>query len=159
VSASAGALCPDSGSGPVPLAREQEATARKLLRPVPSAAAPAIGSAQRKVPPGTDRDSDARPGREVLAAARPRGLLSAMRMHYNGSMFKAVRDSDWSARHIAAHGVTLERSGRPSLNAPTGPFLGGTERHWPTARLTRAATSWWWQWMKMARHSSSRPAT
>jgi hypothetical protein len=27
-------------------------------------------------------------------------------------MFKAVRDSDWSARHIAAHDVTLDEGGQ-----------------------------------------------
>jgi uncharacterized protein len=31
-----------------------------------------------------------------------------MRMHYNWVVFKAIRDSDWSADHIAAHGVTLD---------------------------------------------------
>jgi hypothetical protein len=34
-------------------------------------------------------------------------MLFAIRMHYDGLVFKAVRDSDWSADHIAAHRVTL----------------------------------------------------
>jgi uncharacterized protein len=41
-----------------------------------------------------------------------------MRMHYNGSMFKTVRDSDWSARHIAAHGVTLDEVREAILERP-----------------------------------------
>jgi hypothetical protein len=46
-----------------------------------------------------------------------------MRMHYNEGVFKAVRDSDWSADHVAAHGVTLDEvRERLSSNTPTGPF-------------------------------------
>ena len=41
-----------------------------------------------------------------------------MRMHYNGVVFKAVRDSDWSADHIAAHGVTLEEVREAILERP-----------------------------------------
>jgi uncharacterized protein len=33
-------------------------------------------------------------------------------------MFKAVRDSDWSARHIAAHGVTLDEVREAVLEHP-----------------------------------------
>jgi uncharacterized protein len=44
-------------------------------------------------------------------------------MHYDSVMFKAIRDSDWSADHIAAHGVTLDEVReaileRPSLAVP-----------------------------------------
>jgi uncharacterized DUF497 family protein len=41
-----------------------------------------------------------------------------MRMHYNDGMFKAVRDSDWSADHIAAHGVTLDEVREAILERP-----------------------------------------
>ena len=41
-----------------------------------------------------------------------------MRMHYNGLMFKAVRDSDWSANHIAAHDVTLDEVREAILERP-----------------------------------------
>jgi uncharacterized protein len=33
-------------------------------------------------------------------------------------MFKAVRDSDWSARHIAAHNVTLDEVREAILERP-----------------------------------------
>jgi hypothetical protein len=33
-------------------------------------------------------------------------------------VFKAVRDSDWSARHIAAHGVTLDEVREAILERP-----------------------------------------
>jgi hypothetical protein len=52
-----------------------------------------------------------------MASARGGGL-TAMRMHYNGGMFKAVRDSDWSADHIAAHGVTLDEVREAILEHP-----------------------------------------
>ena len=41
-----------------------------------------------------------------------------MRMHYNAYVFKAVRDSDWSAHHIAAHGVTLGEVREAILERP-----------------------------------------
>jgi uncharacterized DUF497 family protein len=41
-----------------------------------------------------------------------------MRMHYNWAVFKAIRDSDWSADHIAAHGVTLEEVREALLERP-----------------------------------------
>jgi len=47
-----------------------------------------------------------------------RGIPHAMRMHYNGLMFKAVRDSDWSANHIAAHDVTLDEVREAILERP-----------------------------------------
>jgi uncharacterized protein len=39
-------------------------------------------------------------------------------MHYNRNVFKAVRDSDWSADHIAAHGVTLDEVREAILERP-----------------------------------------
>ncbi len=39
-------------------------------------------------------------------------------MHYNGAVFKAIRDSDWSADHIAAHGVTLDEVREAILEGP-----------------------------------------
>jgi hypothetical protein len=49
-------------------------------------------------------------------------------MHYNWVVYKAVRDSDWSADHIAAHGVTLDEVGEAILEHPhwTVPGRGGT---------------------------------
>jgi uncharacterized protein len=41
-----------------------------------------------------------------------------MRMHYNWMMFRAIRDSDWSADHIAAHGVTLDEVREAILERP-----------------------------------------
>ncbi len=41
-----------------------------------------------------------------------------IRMHYNRVVFKAVRDSDWSAGHIAAHGVTLDEVREAILEHP-----------------------------------------
>jgi uncharacterized protein len=34
-------------------------------------------------------------------------------------MFKAIRDSDWSADHIAAHGVTLDEVREAILERPS----------------------------------------
>lgn len=42
-----------------------------------------------------------------------------MRMHYNGRVFKAVQDSEWSASHIAAHGVTLDEVREAILERPS----------------------------------------
>jgi hypothetical protein len=39
-------------------------------------------------------------------------------MHYDGGVFKAVRDSGWSADHIAAHGVTLDEVREAILERP-----------------------------------------
>ncbi len=39
-------------------------------------------------------------------------------MHYNTDVFKAVRDSDWSAAHIAAHDVTLDEVREAILEHP-----------------------------------------
>jgi uncharacterized DUF497 family protein len=39
-------------------------------------------------------------------------------MHYNAVVFRAIRDSDWSADHIAAHGVTLEEVREAILERP-----------------------------------------
>ena len=41
-----------------------------------------------------------------------------MRMHYNDSVFKAVQESEWSASHIAAHGVTLNEVREAILERP-----------------------------------------
>jgi uncharacterized DUF497 family protein len=39
-------------------------------------------------------------------------------MHYDRVVFKTVRDSDWSADHIAAHGVTLDEVREAVLEHP-----------------------------------------
>lgn len=43
---------------------------------------------------------------------------SAIRMHYNDRKLKKVRDSDWSAGHIAAHDVTLDEVREAILEHP-----------------------------------------
>jgi hypothetical protein len=49
-------------------------------------------------------------------------------MHYNGGVFKSVRDSDWSASHVAGHGVTLDEVREAILERPywTVPGREGT---------------------------------
>jgi hypothetical protein len=42
----------------------------------------------------------------------------AMRMQYTVVMFKAVRYSDWSADHIAAHGVSMDEVREAILQRP-----------------------------------------
>jgi uncharacterized protein len=39
-------------------------------------------------------------------------------MHYNGVVFSTVRDSGWSADHVAAHGVTLDEVREAILERP-----------------------------------------
>ena len=39
-------------------------------------------------------------------------------MHYNRVVLKTVRDSDWSADHIAGHGVTLDEVRQAVLEHP-----------------------------------------
>jgi len=39
-------------------------------------------------------------------------------MHYTGVVFKSVRDSDWSADHVAVHGVTLDEVREAILERP-----------------------------------------
>jgi uncharacterized protein len=41
-----------------------------------------------------------------------------MQMQYNTGVFKAVRDSGWSAGHIAAHGVSLDEVREAILEHP-----------------------------------------
>lgn len=45
-----------------------------------------------------------------------------------GGVFKAVRDSNWSARHIAGHDVTLDEVREAVLERPywSAPGRGGT---------------------------------
>src|SRR5260370_24175337 len=45
-------------------------------------------------------------------------MSSAIRMHYDGVVLSAVRDSDWSADHIAAHGGTLDEVREAILEHP-----------------------------------------
>jgi uncharacterized DUF497 family protein len=40
-------------------------------------------------------------------------------------VFKAIRDSDWSADHIARHGVTLDEVGEAILERPYWAVPGG----------------------------------
>jgi len=72
-----------------------------------------------------------------------------MQMHYDGSVFDAVRDSDWSADHIAAHGVTLDEVREAILEHPcwvvpgrdgTTPVYGQTYagRYLPVATIAKA---------------------
>ena len=62
------------------------------------------------------------------------GGSTAMRMHYNDGVFKAVRDSDWSAGHAAVHGVTLDTASPWTKcesrfsSVPTGPSPAGMAR-------------------------------
>jgi hypothetical protein len=39
-------------------------------------------------------------------------------MHYSQETFRSVRDSDWSADHIARHGVTLDEVRQAILEHP-----------------------------------------
>jgi uncharacterized protein len=39
-------------------------------------------------------------------------------MHYDGGVFKAVRDSEWSASHVAAPRVTLDEVREAILERP-----------------------------------------
>ena len=41
-----------------------------------------------------------------------------MQMQYNSAVFKAIRDSEWSAGHIAAHGVALDEVREAILEHP-----------------------------------------
>jgi uncharacterized protein len=52
----------------------------------------------------------------------------AIRMHYNGSVLRKVRDSTWSADHIAAHDVTLDEVREAILERPywSAPGRDGT---------------------------------
>jgi uncharacterized DUF497 family protein len=52
-----------------------------------------------------------------------------MQMHYNADVFKAVQDSDWSADHIAAHGVTLDEVREAILEHP---YWAAAGRHGTT---------------------------
>jgi hypothetical protein len=45
-------------------------------------------------------------------------------MHYNDGVFKAVRDSGWSADHVAVHGVTLDETREAILEHPHWAALG-----------------------------------
>jgi hypothetical protein len=51
-----------------------------------------------------------------------------MRMRYNDGVFKAVRDSDWSADHVAVHGVTLDEVREAILEHPYWAVPAGTAR-------------------------------
>jgi hypothetical protein len=49
-------------------------------------------------------------------------------MHYNEFVLTKVRDSDWSADHIAAHDVTLDEVREAILEHPYW-VRSGTRRH------------------------------
>jgi uncharacterized DUF497 family protein len=53
-----------------------------------------------------------------MSRERRRYWSFAIRMHYDGGVFKAVWDSGWSADHIAAHGVTLDEVREAILERP-----------------------------------------
>ena len=41
-----------------------------------------------------------------------------MRLHYNGCVFRDVKESEWSAEHIARHGVTMDEVRETVLERP-----------------------------------------
>ena len=53
-------------------------------------------------------------------------FASAIRMHYNYYVLKTVRESAWSASHIAAHDVTLDEVREAILEHPYWSVLGAT---------------------------------
>lgn len=59
-------------------------------------------------------------------------------------VFKAARDSDWSANHVDAHGVTLDEVREAILERPYWAAPAEVARSWPTAARMRAATCWSW---------------
>jgi hypothetical protein len=64
------------------------------------------------------------PRASCVASSSPRlrdrqaSIDSAIRMHYNECVLKKVRDSDWSADHIATHDVTLDEVREAILEHP-----------------------------------------
>jgi hypothetical protein len=63
-------------------------------------------------------------------------------MHYNEGTFRSVRESDWSAEHIASHGVTLDEVREAILERPywSAPGRNGTTLVY--GQTTRAGTCW-----------------
>jgi hypothetical protein len=49
-------------------------------------------------------------------------------MHYNEFVLKKVRDSDWSADHIAAHDVTLDEVREAILEHPARTMTDAEKR-------------------------------
>jgi len=74
-------------------------------------------------------------------------------------MFKGVRDSDWSARHIAAHGVTLDEVREAVLERPYWSVPGRDGTTLAYGQTYAGRFSWWWRLTRAAWRSSSRPAT
>lgn len=84
---------------------------RLLARPTrPDPIAPTAGATGD----GYSRQSPAASGGSIAQ----RLMSFAMQMHYNGVVFRTVRESDWSAGHIAAHGVTLDEVREAILEHP-----------------------------------------
>jgi hypothetical protein len=79
-------------------------------------------------------------------------------MHYIADVFKAVWDSDWSAAHIVAYGVTLDEVREAILERPywAAPGRDGTILVYGR---TYAAYCWWWPSRRARRHSSLLPGT
>lgn len=48
----------------------------------------------------------------------PGYIDNAIRMHYNDCVLKTVRESNWSADHVAAHDVTLDEVREAILEHP-----------------------------------------
>ena len=66
-----------------------------------------------------------------------------MRMHYNNGVFKAVRDSDWSADHVAVQGGTLDEVREAILEHPYWAVPGRVARSRCKAALSQAVTYSW----------------
>jgi hypothetical protein len=116
-------------------ARRASQTTRWLPRPMTAAE-------ERCTTGGASADSVVT---ERLRPQKPlRHLLAAMRMHYNGPVFKAVQDSEWSASHIAAHGVTLDEVREATLERPYWAAPGREGTILVYGRTYAAATCWWW---------------
>ena len=74
-------------------------------------------------------------------------------------MFKAVRDSDWSADHVGAHDVTLDEVRQAILERPYWAARGRDGTVLVYGRTSAGATCWWWPSPKAGKPSSSPPAT
>ncbi len=79
-------------------------------------------------------------------------------MHYNELVLTKVRDSDWSADHIAAHDVTLDEVREAILERPywSVPGRDGTALIYGRTYAGRYLS--WSPSRRARRHSSSPPA-
>ena len=79
-------------------------------------------------------------------------------MHYDGIVFKSVRDTDWSADHVAVHGVTLDEVREAILEHPYWAVPGRAGTILIYGR-TYAGRYLLWPSRRARRHSSSPHAT